>query len=677
MLNINRRQFLKDITIASLLFCHIDKVWARKKNISLMPFIQFGIIKWPHGFALDYFFIINNNLWLIASSSGQIVLLSAVLKGKNNVSVINEYNNLFTKILYIKQLKNNQFIVFSQSSTENSYNIKKIIVKNNAVEVISSLELPLKDVSAVLNIDIENNLLALVIVDNLGKNLLYLINFEDIQNCLNNINNYSYLLNCRIDSCKIINKNVYALTGVDKTFVSHYSIINDRLRANRDLDCNGLYDEANNCTNPNQLNNFYNFMANYKNYICLASLNSDKTSNLTILEIHKHDEFLLKTKIKLPLKIKYLTIVNKKILILGYLNDKCILLIYSINGSKIAEYNLSTNNSLLKEQNFNNLISTAKNVLISSNWLGILNFNPNAQYNNFEITSVYNPKIIPASCVAINNKYIIIGSSEFKFYEITKKSFELVKIFDPQSQIKDLYILDEQNFVSLENDSLFIRSILNPATIVQSYPGNVEKINYDIIQKKYFTLSSKLDKYQVDTLNYQNQALNFERSQVLAKINTKINRMVVFGGYLLLASLHKLFLYGINQDIQELASYSISNFAIRDIAVNESYIFISCIDENLNSYIHIIAKDCKSYNVIVQIVLPHDGITLAIDNNYLLTCGKNKSGTDIVQIYDIKNINSPNCIQTFNTVSLANKISSFQNQFCIAGLGLQLLIKKF
>ena len=672
---ISRRKFLLFLLIYG--FLGNQQTFAKLSKVK--EFDQLDIINWPQGYTLDYYFTLSKNISLSFSSTGQIALFKLIIDKVSTCSIINENNSLFSKIHFVKQLKSDEFAVFGQKPQNSKYYLTLIKIKNKSFHILSSLELNLSALAQENFIDITSNYLAVSGLDNQAQSIVYFINLNFLNN-LNNIENSYVKLNKPIDCLQIINNRIFAITDKTKLIIVEYK--NNKITVDRDINIPGFY--YNNKIDQNSLSYSYNFIASCKNYIFLACLDSGNKTNLTILNHNKKNQINLVNKIPINAKIKFIKILNNNILVLENQNNKSLLTKFTLSGSKIQEIGLNSPILNAKEEDYNDLYLVKNNLVLCSSNLGVINVSLNDNNtNNFNYTQIiYNPRTIPVTAMAVNENTIILGSTELKFFEINtkKKNLILRKSMELKSPAQDTYILDKNNYLICDANSLNICNIADPKQVSQVYPNSFEKLVYDRIGQVYYGLSNNLSKahYSITLITYKNGILTFLPPQDLPTPDSSkyIIKMVCHGGYVILASLHNLHVYGLSEGLQYLHTYTLEKFAIRDFTFNSTNIFISCIDEDLKSYLKIINKDSQNFDQVNNITLPHDGQSVYLYKDYLLTSGKDSNGKDLLAIYNINNISDIKLIKVMPTIPYANKIIDYNDEIYVAGLGIQVISGK-
>jgi hypothetical protein len=285
-------------------------------------------------------------------------------------------------------------------------------------------------------------------------------------------------------------------------------------------------------------------------------------------------------------------------------------------------------------------------------------------------SSIYTVPRMPVSSMACWENLLVLASADLKVLNISQPSrLNFTDSTDLSTPIKSIvgagsYIL------CLGKDGVSLRKMDNLKTVLASVKNTGQNICFDKVKQVAYLLDSNDKKTSTQTLKVYSNSLALDKE---FNLDGEWLDATADGGYLLLAGLHDIALYGITDSAESVGNRHFDDLAIREICLADEHVIATALDKNSKGFLLVLAKDQQDLLVQGTIELPTDGAALAVNGNKAVVAGQDKDGKDIASIIDFSTALNPKIISSWPTVEAASAVLIKNELGIIAGRGIEIV----
>lgn len=282
----------------------------------------------------------------------------------------------------------------------------------------------------------------------------------------------------------------------------------------------------------------------------------------------------------------------------------------------------------------------------------------------------YNIPHLPASQVVCWNDLVVLAAADLKLYDITKpEKPALLKTAPLTGSIRSM--VGAGSFVlCLSKDNLSLRKIENISEVITQISISGQQVAFDAQKQKAYVISREAKKVTVTPIKVYSNKLELETP---FEVGQGYRHAQASGGYLCVAGLNDIALYGMGDTQEIVGSRHFDNLAIRDVAIADEYIIATAIDKNQKGFLLVLSKDGPELKLLGSTNLPTDGVALAVAGQTAVVVGSGSEGKDLASIFHFSQPSMPNEIASFPVIDAASAVAIKDNLAIIVGRGLEIL----
>lgn len=305
---------------------------------------------------------------------------------------------------------------------------------------------------------------------------------------------------------------------------------------------------------------------------------------------------------------------------------------------------------------------------VASGWSGVSLYNYSRAGWNLQYK--YAIPRLPASSIASWGDLVVLAGSDLKLYDIAHLDHpSLVSSADVLSSVKS--VVGAGSYVlCLTKDALILRKMDKLSDTVATCKAAGQQVCYDSVQQKAFVLKEQGRKTSLTRVQVYSNSLSADKP---FELPGNFARATARGGYLALAALNDITLYGVSQAPEQIGTRHFENLAIRDLVLTDDYIVASAVDQKSKGFLLVLSKDQKNLHVVGTIDLPQDAVALAASKNRVVVVGKSTDGKDLASIVDISSPATPKILATIPAVEAASAVTIKDQVAIVGGRGLAIL----
>jgi hypothetical protein len=282
----------------------------------------------------------------------------------------------------------------------------------------------------------------------------------------------------------------------------------------------------------------------------------------------------------------------------------------------------------------------------------------------------YNIPHLPASQVACWNDLVVLAAADLKLYDIAKPDKPaLLKTAALTGSIRSM--VGAGSFVlCLSKDNLSLRKIENISEVITQTTIAGQQVAFDTQKQKAYVISAQGKKVMVNPFSVYANKLEPDTAFEVAQ---GYRRVQASGGYLCVAGLNDIALYGMGDTPELIGSRHFDNLAIRDVAIADEYLIATAIDKNSKGFLLVLSKDGQELKLLGSTDLKTDGVALAVAGQTAVVVGSGAEGKNLASIFHFSQPSMPNEIASFPVIDAASAVAIKENLAIIVGRGLEIL----
>ena len=353
---------------------------------------------------------------------------------------------------------------------------------------------------------------------------------------------------------------------------------------------------------------------------------------------------------------------------------------------------------------------------VASGWLGlkVVSLTP----TGWKTTYDYTVPRYAASSIASWKNFVVLAGSDLRLYDISQTSSpQLVSVTNLPSYSKNV-VGAGSYLVCLLKDTLTLRKMQNLKEITATLQITGNELCFDPVQQKVYVLQtsglneaderpaeaadSKGDAKTAKQLKESEQVKQIKQERQkkhakdakgaketsVVKIQTYSNSFVsektyklpgafsqasAHDGVILLSNLNNIALFDVTKDEAALiGSHHFENLALRHGLVTKDHVLLTAVDQSLNGFFLVLARDDKDMKVLGTIDIPNDARALAAAKGKAVVIGQ-KDGKDSAVVVDYRSDSAPRVVATVAGVEEAAAVTISEESAIVGGRGLEIL----
>jgi hypothetical protein len=348
---------------------------------------------------------------------------------------------------------------------------------------------------------------------------------------------------------------------------------------------------------------------------------------------------------------------------------------------------------------------------VASGWSGVTVINRSKE--GLGLGPTYDIPRLSAAGIASWGDMVVLAGAQLQLYSISKPERpSLINWVDPDTAIKA--IVGAGSYVlCLSREEITLRKMDKLREVAATVKAQVSQLCFDNSQKVAFGIKALEKTTRITRLKIYSNSVTADAPFEVPGV---FNRCQATNGMLVLSGLNDLALYKTGsgdqsaRDLKNTASggtvkaamdkagaltsgptaasvaisksaagmelvgsHHFDNLALRDVAVADDAVIATAVDQNLQGFFVVLAKEDKDLHVLGSINLPSDGVALAVSGSKAIAVGRNLQGKDVASIVTFSSKINPQILSTLSVIDGVSSVAIKDQMAVLGGRGLEII----